>query len=82
MWVDDADLDILQRHGVFVANNPASNMKLGSGFAPIPEMLRRVDMQAQVGAAHDIQNVAANRLGGQVLRMDVVVDANASVAGP
>lgn len=41
VWVDDADLDILQRHGVFVANNPASNMKLGSGFAPIPEMLRR-----------------------------------------
>ncbi len=26
---------------MFVANNPASNMKLGSGFAPIPEMLRR-----------------------------------------
>ena len=41
VWVDDADLDILQQHGVFVANNPASNMKLGSGFAPIPEMLRR-----------------------------------------
>lgn len=41
VWVDDADLDILQAHGVFVANNPASNMKLGSGFAPIPEMLRR-----------------------------------------
>ena len=31
----------MQQHGVFVANNPASNMKLGSGFAPIPEMLRR-----------------------------------------
>lgn len=41
VWVDDADLDILERKGVFVANNPVSNMKLGSGFAPIPEMLRR-----------------------------------------
>lgn len=41
VWVDEDDLDILQAHGVFVANNPASNMKLGSGFAPIPEMLRR-----------------------------------------
>lgn len=41
VWVDEADLDILAAHGVFVANNPASNMKLGSGFAPIPEMLRR-----------------------------------------
>lgn len=41
VWVDGADLDILQDKQVFVANNPASNMKLGSGFAPIPEMLRR-----------------------------------------
>ena len=40
------------------------------------------EVQAQVGATHDVQNVAANRLGGQVLRMDVIVDANASVAGP
>lgn len=41
VWVDDNDMEILKRHGVFVANNPASNMKLGSGFAPIPEMLKR-----------------------------------------
>ncbi len=41
VWADEHDLDILAERGVFVANNPASNMKLGSGFAPIPEMLRR-----------------------------------------
>lgn len=41
VWLSERDLDILQAHGVFVANNPVSNMKLGSGFAPIPEMLRR-----------------------------------------
>ena len=41
VWLSESDLDILERHGVFVANNPASNMKLGSGFAPIPEMMRR-----------------------------------------
>lgn len=41
VWVDDADMDILAEKGVFVANNPVSNMKLGSGFAPIPEMLKR-----------------------------------------
>ncbi|MCI9129294.1 MAG: amidohydrolase [Eggerthellaceae bacterium] len=41
VWVDDADMDILQDKGVFVANNPVSNMKLGSGFAPIPKMLQR-----------------------------------------
>lgn len=41
VWLDEADLDILQAREVFVANNPASNMKLGSGFAPIGEMFRR-----------------------------------------
>lgn len=41
VWVDDEDIDILAERGVFVAANPASNMKLGSGFAPIPKMLER-----------------------------------------
>lgn len=41
VWVDDEDIDILAARGVFVAANPASNMKLGSGFAPIPRMLER-----------------------------------------
>lgn len=41
VWLDEADLAIMERRDVFVANCPVSNMKLGSGFAPIPEMLRR-----------------------------------------
>ncbi len=36
--VDDGDLDILAKHGVSVAHNPASNMKLASGFAPVMAM--------------------------------------------
>lgn len=41
VWCDDGDLEILARHGVFAVCNPASNMKLASGFAPIPKMLER-----------------------------------------
>lgn len=41
VWVDDGDIDVLAERGVFVAANPASNMKLGSGFAPVPKMLER-----------------------------------------
>ncbi|MBR5259487.1 MAG: amidohydrolase [Eggerthellaceae bacterium] len=41
VWVDDGEIEILAERGVFVANNPASNMKLGSGFAPISKMLDR-----------------------------------------
>ncbi|MDR3052779.1 MAG: amidohydrolase [Coriobacteriales bacterium] len=33
------DWQILARNGVTVSANPASNMKLASGFAPVPQML-------------------------------------------
>ena len=36
--VDEKDIAILKAHDVSVVTNPASNMKLGNGFAPIPEM--------------------------------------------
>ncbi len=41
VWVEDEDMDIIVDKGVFVAANPASNMKLGSGFAPIAQLLAR-----------------------------------------
>jgi 5-methylthioadenosine/S-adenosylhomocysteine deaminase len=37
--VSDGDIDILARHGVRVAHNPGSNMKLASGAAPVQKML-------------------------------------------
>ena len=37
--VTERDMDILKAHGVSVVHNPTSNLKLGSGFAPIPRML-------------------------------------------
>ena len=39
--VDEADMEILRRHGAAVAHNPTSNMKLGSGRAPVQAMLSR-----------------------------------------
>ena len=40
VWIDPADMDVLARHDISVAHCPASNMKLGSGFAPSPKLLR------------------------------------------
>ena len=39
--VTDDDIDILKRKNVSVVTNPASNMKLGNGFAPIAKMLEK-----------------------------------------
>jgi 5-methylthioadenosine/S-adenosylhomocysteine deaminase len=40
VWVDEADTQLLKRHGVSVSHNPESNMKLASGTAPVARYLR------------------------------------------
>lgn len=37
--VSDKDIELMAAKGVSVVSNPASNMKLGNGFAPIKKML-------------------------------------------
>ena len=39
--VTDEDIDILKKKNVSVVTNPASNMKLGNGFAPVAKMLEK-----------------------------------------
>jgi 5-methylthioadenosine/S-adenosylhomocysteine deaminase len=38
--VPEADIAVLKRHGVGIAHNPESNMKLASGTAPVPQYLK------------------------------------------
>jgi len=37
--LDEKDLGILKKYGVYPVHNPTSNLKIGNGFAPIPAML-------------------------------------------
>jgi 5-methylthioadenosine/S-adenosylhomocysteine deaminase len=58
VWVDDHDLEILAETGATVVHNPASNLKLGSGFAPVLDMKERgvsVALGADGSASSDNQ---------------------------
>ncbi len=41
VWVDEGEQRLLAEHDVKVLHCPGSNLKLGSGVAPVPEMLAR-----------------------------------------
>jgi cytosine/adenosine deaminase-related metal-dependent hydrolase len=41
VWADDRDQELLAAHDVKVMHCPGSNLKLGSGIAPVPEMRAR-----------------------------------------
>lgn len=41
VWVSDTDIDLLKARGVSPVHCPSSNMKIGSGFAPVQKMLDR-----------------------------------------
>jgi 5-methylthioadenosine/S-adenosylhomocysteine deaminase len=41
VWVDDRDQQLLADHDIKVMHCPGSNLKLGSGIAPVPDMRAR-----------------------------------------
>lgn len=41
VWVDEQEMDIMATRGVTIAHCPSSNLKLGSGVAPVAEMVKR-----------------------------------------
>ena len=41
VWLTDSDMDILKETGAIVSHNPGSNLRLGSGIAPLNRMLEK-----------------------------------------
>jgi len=41
VWVDDREMEIMADHNIKVIHNPESNMKLASGFSPVPKMIEK-----------------------------------------
>jgi 5-methylthioadenosine/S-adenosylhomocysteine deaminase len=40
VWLDDGDIEIFKKRGLYAVTNPASNLKLASGIAPIHRFLQ------------------------------------------
>ena len=60
VWLDDDDMEVLHASGAMVVHNPLSNLRLGSGIAPVRRLL-----QHQVGVA--VGTDASNTSDGQNL---------------
>lgn len=41
VFLNEEDLEILKKRGVVIVHNPDSNLKLGSGIAPLAQMLKK-----------------------------------------
>lgn len=41
VWLDETEMDLMASSGASIVHNPASNLKLGSGIAPVIELKRR-----------------------------------------
>jgi 5-methylthioadenosine/S-adenosylhomocysteine deaminase len=40
VWIDDTDMEVISESGACISHVPESNMKLASGIAPLPNMLK------------------------------------------
>lgn len=60
VWVTDEDIDAIARSGATVVHNPTSNLRLGSGVAPVQRMLDRginVALGSDGMTSNDAQNL-------------------------
>jgi 5-methylthioadenosine/S-adenosylhomocysteine deaminase len=70
IWIDPGDVELFADRGATAVHNPASNLRLGSGLAPIREFLQtgvRVALGTDGAASNDGQNMFdAVRLAGLI----------------
>ncbi len=61
VWLSDLEIDMVARSGAHVIHNPISNLKLGSGIAPISKLLS-AGVQVGLGTDNNNCNDSANLL--------------------
>lgn len=61
VWLDDSDVDMMIANHAFMSHNPSSNLKLGSGIAPVKQYFDR-GMQITIGTDGASSNNNLNML--------------------
>jgi 5-methylthioadenosine/S-adenosylhomocysteine deaminase len=80
IWLDGEELDLLAAGRVKVAHDPESNMKLGAGVAPVPEMLRRgIDVGLGTDGCASNNNLDLFGEMGMAAKLHKVVSGDPSV---
>jgi 5-methylthioadenosine/S-adenosylhomocysteine deaminase len=68
IWLDHSEIEILQERGVSVVHNPASNLLLGSGVAPIPSFIKD-----DVALGTDGSNCGSNQHLFEAMRLTALI---------
>ena len=67
VWVNAKEMDLMAAAGVSAVHNPASNLKLGSGIAPVVELKKRginISLGTDGGDTSDSYSISKMRLAG------------------
>jgi len=70
VWIDDAEIELLARHGGTLAHNPGSNLRLGNGIA---DMRRAIAGGVTVGVGTDGSSSADNQNMFEAMRLAAFV---------
>lgn len=60
IWLDDTEIELFAQTDAVAVHNPASNLKLGAGVAPVPQLLRagaKVAIGSDGASSNDTQNM-------------------------
>ena len=70
IWLDDAEVSMLEQSNAVAVHNPVSNMKLGAGLAPMVELRRqggRIALGSDGASSADSQNMFETVKGAAIL---------------
>lgn len=83
VYVTDSDMDILIESGAFVSHNATSNLKLGSGIARVPQMLKKgvcVTLGTDGAASNNTLDIMREYQLASILHKGNNRDAEATIA--